>query len=79
LLASCAADLLFGSAVSLRWLSNDHYATWGCDQSSRESQSGDVNAGSETVTPISVATGKAGPAIKVGPDPVEIAIVPGTQ
>jgi YVTN family beta-propeller protein len=35
-----------------------------------------VNAGSGTVTPISVATGKAGCPIRVGDDPEAIAITP---
>jgi len=35
-----------------------------------------VNSGSGTVTPIRVATGTALPAIKVGSDPVAIAITP---
>ena len=35
-----------------------------------------ANADSGTVTPISIATGKAGPAIRVGTDPEKIAITP---
>jgi hyaluronoglucosaminidase len=35
-----------------------------------------VNAGSDTVTPIAIATNRAGPAIKVGDNPHAIAITP---
>ena len=35
-----------------------------------------VNAGSDTVTPIAIATNKAGPAIKTGKTPFAIAITP---
>jgi YVTN family beta-propeller protein len=35
-----------------------------------------TDSGSAQVTPISTATNKPGPAIRVGHDPVEIAITP---